>query len=91
LKPGHGGWTGRQLLLSIVPVGGGGWTMLLAAAWLFNGALLRIFVAFFAPGFFAAFFFAAFFFVAFPVVLFFVVFFFAIAAPLLCDVLPPTT
>ena len=72
----------------MVPVGGGGSTAALATALsglleaffaVLVGLLAAFFDAFFFVAFFAAFFFAAF-------------FFFAIRrAPLLCDVLPPTT
>jgi hypothetical protein len=67
----------------MVPVGGGGWTVLRVTA-LLAGRFFAAFAALFFAGVFAAFFFAAFFFVAF--------FFFAIlAAPLLCEVFAPTT
>jgi hypothetical protein len=65
-----------QLLLSMVPVGGGGSTTLGVTA-LLADFFLRGFIAFFFAGFFAAFFFVA--------------FFFAIRAPLLGDVFAPTT
>jgi hypothetical protein len=77
----------QLLLLSMVPVGGGGSATL--------GAALRTgFLAAFDTFFFVAFFFGAAFFAAFFLVAFFLVafFFFAIRrAPLLCDVFAPTT
>jgi len=73
----------------MVPVGGGGSTAALATA---LSGLLEAFFAVLPGGLLAAFF-DAFFFVAFFAAFFFAAFFFfAIRrAPLLCDILPPTT
>jgi hypothetical protein len=95
-------WAG-QLLLSMVPVGGGGGGTTTPRGTLFAGCLFAVlapllFAAFFLAAFFlaAVFFVATFFvtalFVAFFMAFFRVAFFFAIRrAPLLCDVVAPTT